>query len=184
MRARSRGFSLIEVLVALLVIAVGLLGLAKLQAISYASTGTAALRSLAALQASSLVSAMRANRNYWSNVTTPLTINISGATVTVVTGDSTLANATYDCVYGDTGSNAPCTTAQLAAYDLHYWVQNLSSQLANVTGSINCPTPAAPPTGCWIQLSWFERTIGANNQSLSSVSTAMAAPTYTLYFVP
>jgi type IV pilus assembly protein PilV len=183
MKSKQRGFSLIEVLIALLVVAVGLLGLAKLQAIAYANTGTASGRALAAFQASSLVSAMRANRSYWSNVTTPLTIKITGATLTVTSGDGTLAN-NYNCVYGAASTNAPCTTAQLAAYDLKTWATNLNTLLPSVTGSVNCPTPAVAPTGCWIQFSWYERTVAANNQSLSSTSTAMAAPTYTLYFVP
>jgi type IV pilus assembly protein PilV len=183
MKTKQRGFSLIEVLIALLVVGVGLLGLAKLQAIAYANTGTASGRALAAFQASSLVSAMRANRSYWSNVTTPLTLNITGATVTVTAGDGTLATS-YNCVYGAASTNAPCTTAQLASYDLHTWVTNLNTLLPSVTGSVNCPTPAVAPTGCWIQISWYERTVAANTQSLSSASTAMAAPTYTLYFVP
>ena len=46
----ERGFSLIEVLVALIIIGVGMLGIAKIQALSYASTGTAAQRSIAAIR--------------------------------------------------------------------------------------------------------------------------------------
>ena len=68
-RAQSRawrGFTLVEVLVALIIIGVGMLGIAKIQALAYASTGTAALRALAALEASSLAASMRANRGYWS----------------------------------------------------------------------------------------------------------------------
>jgi len=44
--AREQGFTLVEVLVALLVTAVGLLGIAKIQALAYASTGSASVRSL------------------------------------------------------------------------------------------------------------------------------------------
>ena len=51
MRRRSeiRGFSLIEVMVAIVVISAGLLGIAKLQALALSNTSTARLRSLAAL---------------------------------------------------------------------------------------------------------------------------------------
>jgi len=182
-RGRPRGFTLIEVLVALVVIGVGMLGLAKIQALAYASTNTASLRSLAALEASSLVSAIGSNRAYWSTVTTPLSITFTGATINVTSGDGTLAN-TYNCQYGVAGSNAPCTAAQMAAYNLGSWATNLSTLLPSVTGALNCTTPATGPTGCWIQLQWMERTVAVNSQSLSSNSTAMAAPTYTLYFVP
>ena len=37
--ARARGFTLLEVMVALVVTTIGLLGIAKLQALAYASTG-------------------------------------------------------------------------------------------------------------------------------------------------
>ena len=53
---RRSGVTLVEVLVALIIIAVGMLGLAKIQALAYASTGIASSQSLAAMQASSLVS--------------------------------------------------------------------------------------------------------------------------------
>ena len=44
--ARAGGFTLIEVLVALIVTCIGLLGIAKLQALVYANTGSASTRSL------------------------------------------------------------------------------------------------------------------------------------------
>jgi len=65
-RAPERGFSLLEVLVALVIIGVGMLGIAKIQALAYASTGTASERSLAAIEAASLAASMRANRGYWT----------------------------------------------------------------------------------------------------------------------
>ena len=43
---REGGFSLIEVMVALIIVSVGLLGIAKMQALAYASTGIAGKRSL------------------------------------------------------------------------------------------------------------------------------------------
>ena len=49
--AQIRGFSLVEVMVAVVVICTGLLGIAKLQALSLSNTSTARLRSLAAMEA-------------------------------------------------------------------------------------------------------------------------------------
>src|SRR5579871_1202658 len=60
------GFSVLEVMVALIIISVGLLGIAKMQALAIASTTTSRTRSIAALEAASLASAMRADRAYWS----------------------------------------------------------------------------------------------------------------------
>ncbi len=178
----ARGFSLVEVLVALIIIAVGMLGLAKLQALAYASTGTASLRSLAAIEASSMASAMRINRNYWSSipVTTNLTINFTGTTITVV-GDATLVANTSCLAVG--GSNAPCTANQLAAADLQTWVADLNLVLPAPTGNITCPIVVGiSPVSCTIQINWTERTVAANTNSVGA--TPMSAPIYTLYVEP
>jgi type IV pilus assembly protein PilV len=186
-RARARGFSLVEVLVALVVTGIGILGLAKIQGLAYASTGNASERSLAALEASSLVAAMRANRTYWSTTTTPLTVSIAGSatnpTVTVSAGDSTLANTSYTCTYGTAGTNAPCTPAQLAAADLYEWATALNSLLPAVAAKLDCTTPTtgAAVIGCTIQITWTERNAAINSQSQGN---ALSAPTYTLYVVP
>ena len=63
---RDAGFSLVEVMVALIVMSVGLLGIAKMQALALTSTTSARMRSLVALEAASLASTMRADRAYWS----------------------------------------------------------------------------------------------------------------------
>ena len=50
-KRRTGGFSLVEVMVALIVVSVGLLGLAKMEAVALASTTVAGNRSLAAIEA-------------------------------------------------------------------------------------------------------------------------------------
>jgi type IV pilus assembly protein PilV len=175
-RIAAAGFSMVEVLVSLIIIAVGMLGLAKIQALAYASTGVASQESIAALQASSLASAMRADRSYWTTVTTPYWYS-SPASGTPNT-DATLAN-TYVCTLG--GANAPCTPVQVAAYDLKSWLTSLGGVLPNPTATINCPTPAAgAQLGCWIQITWAEENVAVN----SNGNGVLAPPTYTLYVVP
>ena len=183
-RQRARGFSLIEVMVALVIIGIGMMGIAKIQALSYASNGTASARSLAAIEAASLASAMRANRSYWSAPPAALTITVAGATATAV-GDNTL-NGTYGCTFG--GANAPCTPAQVASYDLANWVTALNGLLPNVTGTVSCSLPVATqPVGCTINIQWAERQVSltqAQNTGALSNNAAMAPPTYTLYVEP
>ena len=180
----AAGFTLVEVMVSLIIIAVGMLGLAKIQALAYASTGIAGTQSLAALQASSLVSAMRANRNYWSAVATPFTFTVAAGTINTGTlTDANLAN-TYDCTSG--GANAPCTPVQLAAYDLNNaangWIKALGAVLPNPSATISCPTPAAgAQLGCSIQITWVENTVSVNSQTQGN---ALSAPTYTVFVVP
>jgi len=194
----NAGFSLIEVLVALIIIAVGLLGLAKLQALAYANTGISSQRSLAAIEASSMVSSIRANRLYWSKLTPPQTVTVTGSGLTVTATDPTLSAAlstvsaattagitpTYCQVGG--GGVLPCTAAAMAAYDLETWVFALRAVLPSPTATITCPAPPAAVTTlqavtCELQESWIERSLAANAQSQG---TTMAAPTYTLYVVP
>ena len=47
LRVRTRGFSLVEVMVAVVVLCVGLLGVAHMQALALSNTTTARMRSLA-----------------------------------------------------------------------------------------------------------------------------------------
>jgi type IV pilus assembly protein PilV len=175
---RQRGFSLIEVLVALIIIGVGMLGIAKIQALSYASTGTAAQRSIAAILASSMSSAMRANRAYWSvqAAAAQQTVTITSGAFTPAPTDTVLSS-TPTCV------SASCTPQLLAAYDLHQWATALSGALPNSTGTINCYPPTATnyPVGCTILVTWSERSIGLNAQSQGPT---MVGPDYTLYVEP
>src|ERR1700759_974300 len=113
----AAGFSLIEVLVALIIISVGLLGVARMQALSLSNTNAARLRSLAAIEAASLASAMHADRAYWS-ANYP-TITVAGTAITSSDGGLTTA---VNCNSG--GGTAPCNATQLAAADLNEWVTN------------------------------------------------------------
>jgi type IV pilus assembly protein PilV len=183
-RRRASGFSLVEVMVALIVVGVGMLGIAKIQAMAYASTGTASLRSLAAIEASSLAAAMRANRNYWTlSSNTPVNIQVTGASYpNPPTISPSVAGPV--CIYSVTPT---CTPAQLANYDLSTWATTINTMLPSVIATVSCPAPVpdagglTPPVGCTIQMNWAERNPGTNTES---INTTMTSPTYTLYVVP
>ena len=59
--SRSRGFSLLEVLIALLIFSFGLMGLAALQSFSVKNNQSSSFRSQATLLAYQIIDAMRAN---------------------------------------------------------------------------------------------------------------------------
>src|SRR5215471_12867444 len=101
---RHRGFSLVEVMVALLVISIGLLGIAKMQALALSNTSGARVRALASLEAASLAATMQADRNYWGTVTANTTATIKNGTVTAAS-DATLST-TVVCTFGAAGSVA------------------------------------------------------------------------------
>jgi type IV pilus assembly protein PilV len=187
--AHARGFTLIEVLVALIVTCIGLLGIAKIQALVYANTGSASTRSLVALQASGLAAAMHANRVYWSAGAAPSPITITNTTITESTNTlNTTAAATTDCNLTGSTVALPCTPAVLAAHDLHIWANGLSALLPGVTPTttITCP-PITIPLTCSIQVTWNEKTVSLNAQSAAGTTggtTGTFAPTYTLYVEP
>ena len=180
--SHARGFTLLEVMVSMFITAIGLLGIAKLQALAYSSTGSANIRSLVAIQAAGLAASMHANRNYWANGLAPVSFTITGTVIS----DATLAGAAtgvHDCWSG--GASAPCTPANLAAFDLHTWAAALNGMLANsnpVT-TISCPTLTVP-TNCTIQVTWNEKAVAINSQSQAATTATTFAAPYTLYVEP
>jgi len=195
-RARAGGFTLIEVLVAVVVTAIGLLGIAKIQALAYASTNTASVRSLVALQASGLAASIHANRTYWANGAAPVLFTITGSGTTSTISDNTLnttATGPKDCYLGGTGT-VPCAPATLAAFDLHTWANALNAKgmlfNLNPVTTISCPT-SPTPINCMITITWNEKAVSINSQGVANtvVATSTATggtfqPTYILFVEP
>lgn len=59
---RQRGSSLLEVLIAVLILGIGMLGMAALQAVTLKNSGSSAERSSAVIQSYAMLDMMRANR--------------------------------------------------------------------------------------------------------------------------
>jgi type IV pilus assembly protein PilV len=177
---RCRGFSLVEVLVALVVVSIGLLGLAKMESLSLSSTGTAAGRSIAAIEASSLAAAMHANRAYWAAgiLVQPTTVSVVGSTVVI--SDAGLSSVVSPCTVP--GANA-CTPDLMAAYDVQQWAASMGQVLPASLSTISCSAPTVTaPTNCTIQIQWAENAVALNPQQTGMGS--LQAPTYVLYVQP
>lgn len=183
-RSRARGFTLLEVMIALVITSIGLLGIAKIQALAYASTGSASLRSLVAMQAAGLASSMHTNRNYWSaGLAAPLTIKVNTGDITATTISDTTLNTPANCV----APAGPCSATTMAAYDLQTYAQALNSvsmlRNLNPLTTITCPTGVIP-VSCTIQVTWNEHSVSINNASVAGTTPGTFAPTYTLYVDP
>ena len=175
MNRRQRGFSLIEVMVALVVMSIGLLGIAKMQAAALSNTAIASTRSLAAIEVSSLAASMHANRGYWSSPAVAPSITLQGATVTPSVAPL------GDCVA------ATCTPAGLAQYDLQQWTTAALQVLPpDYLATITC-VPTDTPPNCTIQIQWAEKSVAVNKEGQAqATNTALALnlPKYELYVEP
>jgi type IV pilus assembly protein PilV len=181
------GFSLVEVMVALVVISIGMLGIAKMQALALSSTGTAKMRSLASIEAASLASTLRADRNYWSAITANLRVDVSSTGAVSSVQDATLnAVPASHC----TSAVAPCTSAQVAAQDLNDWAQTLIAVLPAGSAVVQCnvDATAANPVTCSIQLTWNENVVALNTATSATATaaqnqTALSAVSQTQYIL-
>lgn len=106
----SQGFTLLEVLIALVVLSVGLLGIAAMMNFSLKSNDSAYMRTQAETLAYNIIDRMRANQNGALNGSYNISIG-------------TQVSSPPNCV---TSSNT-CTSAQIAQYDLNAWKTNLAS---------------------------------------------------------
>lgn len=143
------GFSLFEVLIALLVLSVGLLGLANLQGQSMTSSYNAHLRTQATSLAQSMVDRMRANRMHASAISNNYITTMSDAPPTT----------TVDC------ATATCSAEQMALFDVKEWKCTLGmyvdnnncnglaeqATLPNGTGSVSAPDAATGQTTVIVQ---------------------------------
>jgi type IV pilus assembly protein PilV len=167
----SRGFSLVEVLVALVVVSVGLLGLAKMEALSLSSTSVAGVRSITAGQAANLAAMMHANQDFWQ---TPIVYPLT----TITSSNNPYAGAT--CTVA--GSNS-CTPTQMANADLNLWAQGLAAVLPVYSATVKCSTVL--PISCVIQITWSDNAVAMNTQQSQGTANLAALPTYyTLYVQP
>jgi type IV pilus assembly protein PilV len=176
-RRRSRGFSLVEILVALIVSSIGLLGLAKMEALALASTDVAGTRSLAAIQASSLAAMMHADRAYWGAglAAGTTTVQVTSGAVAV---SNTALQGSYTCT---TAGSTACTPTQMAARDIQTWGQALQALLPGYLATITCTT-AGFPVSCTVQIQWAENGVAILSQQSNIAS--LAQPTYTVYIEP
>lgn len=159
-----RGFSMLEVLIAILVFSLGVLGLAGLLIFAISSNHVAYLRTQATFLAHNMANRMGANpAGLWNG-------NYNGS--------YPVSASTASCAAG-------CNPQQLAAYDMAQWSTQLTTFLPNAKGNIDCTTSGIsytpnsaqidmrPPYGgtCTMTLSWNESG-GAGGAQLASIDTS------------
>lgn len=151
-----RGFTMVEILVSLLILAIGLLGLAGLQASGLRYSGNSALRTQAVLLSQDIVERMRAN---------PTGVSTSNYAATTLP-----SSYTTDC------GATTCTAATLATYDLVKWKNTIDNRLpagASATIAITNNSPSAGIHTVAITLTWSERATESSNPTTQSLVTTV-----------
>jgi type IV pilus assembly protein PilV len=114
----QRGITMIEVLVTIVVLAIGLLGLAGLQLNSLRFTYSAYQNSQATIMTNDILDRMRANPT------------------AAVTGAYNIAIGSTPSASSCTGAGVNCSSANMAAADLFEWKQALAAVLPSGDGSV------------------------------------------------
>lgn len=157
---RYKGFSLIEVLIALVILSVGLLGIAAMVSVSLKSKDSAYSQTQATALAQAILDRMRANH-------------------------SAATSGAYDVAIGTTptapacmGSANSCTAAQVATFDLADWKNSLKNALPQGDGSI-ATVAVAQFTQVTISIEWNDERAAKSLAAGNATSAAPASATTT-----
>ena len=155
----DRGFTLLEVLIALLIFSLGLLGMAGLMVLSVKTNQSAFLRTQATFLAQAMMDRIRANVSQ---------VPAYAISYPVVGSDPCAAGAS-------------CGPAQIAAHDIALWSTQLTDSLPNASAQIACngtqlgtgiQLGASPFNGqCTMTISWSEATLDRASTSTPATQT-------------
>ena len=152
---RQRGVSLIESMIAILVISVGLLGIAALQITSMKQNNSALHHSQAVWIGYNIADRIRANYNQFVSYD----------------GTNTASDYTQDC---STGS---CTAAQMVVADQADW----KTAISNLPGGLGTiASPVGLPNQLVIQVMWDDEGTGATGTGCSGGTNDLTCYTVTL----
>ena len=144
------GFTLIEVLIALIISAIGLLGIAGMQMFSINNTSASNMRAIAAIEASNLISRMKATPNYWHAVPDAFAIKLTtdngSVTIRDIDGTPDDSGAVLDGLTADCTVDGACDDEEkTVAYSLREWKKRVDQRLPNAEVTIRRIKPATSP---------------------------------------
>ncbi len=144
----QRGTNLVEVMVALAILSIGLLGLAMMQLEGMRHNTDSYLRTQATFLASDIIERMRAN---------------SGAAADyALTPPSSAPSTCYSVT-------TPCSGSAMAAYDLYYWSKMLTDPKKGGLPQAQYSISAVSGTKYVVTLKWLEQ-IGKKDQTSANAN--------------
>mgnify|MGYP000607183111 CR=1 FL=1 len=160
MLSQQRGFSLLEGLVAFLILSIGLLGIGSLQLISLKAGKTAELRTIAVIKSEEILERIRTNQ---------------------------AATLEYISLEGDPGNNfgcnatKSCTSAEMARDDIFNWKTSLVASLPTsaapkASRDVVAPVPGTMPTAkVTVTISWQERNTETGTITMDNMNYSVEA---------
>jgi type IV pilus assembly protein PilV len=158
----NHGFTLVEIMVAMLVLAIGLLGLAGLQANGLRQNTNALYRTFAMMQAYDMADRIRVN----------VAGREAGAYDSITTGIPGAQNCT----------TATCLPNEIAAFDAWEWNTLNSQLLPSGTGSVSV-AGVAPNQMFTVTVMWDEERTGATGTNCGG-NPAVDLKCYSFNFTP
>lgn len=161
-RLRATGFSLLEVLISLVVLSVGLLGMAGLMSTTVKSNDSAYMTSQANALAYNIIDRMRTNASG---------LQAGDYSVPMPAAPSTATREPASC----TGTS--CSTSDLATYDIDQWQYDLAHKLPQGRGSV-APTASSGVYAITIKVLWNdERANRALNGTAAPANSSLSVTT-------
>ena len=186
------GFTLIEVLITVVILSIGLLGMAGIQIQGLRGTTSSSVRSQATILANDIAERIRMNVDGLSIEDNPLNNDYSNVNIT----RDNQGNPTFICseataptfcsAVSGGGEVASCNTAQMTAFDIYEFACGLGHNggvinlLPNGTASIRCNDVAncGPGSELMININWTE------NDTAAGAGGAQQLKTLTMVIIP
>lgn len=164
----QQGIALMEVLIALLIVSVGLLGHAGLTSMAIDSTQTANIHGIAAYQASGISTRIRSNPGFWKKIKDDLSFKFKLSNNNGVVQLTNLGDASYNTIISNNTicTSTFCTPEQQAVFDLKTWGQTHVENFPQGTVSIEKIASTRPLFQ--ITMKWSEKQMSAAGINHSS----------------
>lgn len=164
MKRKSTGFSLIEVMIAVLVMSLGLLGVASTLILAMHSASSNYLHQQAVQYSYGIADRMRSNFQVASDP------SAANPYVTAISASAGSAPGT-NC------ASSTCNATQMAAYDVWQWKTALQNSLPGGRGAVAVSSAGVNLTQVTITLQWSDQPAQAAFNPASASSTSLVVVT-------
>ena len=155
MPSKQAGFSLLEVMIAALVISIGMLGIAGLQLVGMKGSHQSFMRHQATFLVQDIVERIRANPSQ----------------IALYNNFDTDTAGSFSCPAAKDCNSTVCSAQEMVNYDRSSIACGLNQRLLNGNVKINCNQPGCAQNDIQVQVSWQEREFGDETVNTLNAST-------------